>query len=78
LLADGATFWTSGSSDKCLNSFGWCASSDRELISYQSLGVQGLESGAGKTCVSATLQKNELVMQAETCNSKKLIICEVF
>jgi hypothetical protein len=76
-LADGESFWTTGLSDKCPNSFGWCGSSDREFISYQSLGVQSFQSAPGAECVSATLQKNELVMQAEKCSNKKLMICEV-
>jgi hypothetical protein len=61
----------------CPNSFGWCGSSDREFISYQSLGIQSFQSAAGAECVSATLQKNELVMQSENCSTQKLIVCEV-
>jgi len=76
-LTDGASFWTTGSSDKCPNSFGWCGSSDREFISFQSLGVQNVQSAPGAECVSATLQKNELVMQSEKCTNKKLMVCEV-
>jgi hypothetical protein len=78
LLDARASFWTSGSSDKCPNSFGWCGSSDREFISYQSLRVQSFESSAGKKCVGATLQKNELVIQPEKCTTQRLIICEVY
>jgi hypothetical protein len=77
-LDAGDSFWTSGSSDKCPNSFGWCGSSDREFISYQSLGVQSFQSAPGAECVSATLQKNELVLQPEKCSTKKLMFCEVY
>jgi hypothetical protein len=75
-LSVGTSFWTAGLSDECPDSFGWCGSSDREFISYQSLGVQSFES-KGNECVSATLQKNELVIQPETCATRKQIICEV-
>jgi hypothetical protein len=77
-LSNGTSFWTSGSSDKCPNSFGWCGSSEREFISYQSLGVQSFQSATDAECVSATLQNNELVMQTEKCSTKKLMFCEVY
>jgi hypothetical protein len=40
--------------------------------------MQSFKSAAGAECVSATLQKNELVMQAEKCATKKLMFCEVY
>jgi hypothetical protein len=74
---NGTSFWTSGSSDKCPNSYGWCGTGEKELINYQLLGLDPFRSAGGKECVSATLDKSKLVLHADSCATKKRYICEV-
>jgi len=73
-------FWTSGSSDKCANSFGWCSAKDKEFINFELLGNKSLESAGGKECVAANFEKSanksELILQSDTCKSNKRAICE--
>jgi hypothetical protein len=76
-ISNGASFWTSGSSDKCPNSYGWCGTGEKELISFKILELDQFLSSGGKECVSATLDKSDLVLQADSCATKKRYICEV-
>jgi hypothetical protein len=76
-VTNGTSFWTSGSSDKCPNSYGWCGTDEKEFIDYQLLGLDPFQSAGGKECVSATLDKSKLVLQADSCATKMRYICEV-
>jgi len=75
-----AQFWTSGSSEKCANSFGWCSAKDKEFINFELLGSKRLDSAGGKECVSASFEKTEissdLILQSVSCKTKIIAICE--
>lgn len=77
------TFWTSGSSDKCPNIFGWCGGSgEKEFLDFDGLGLKDFDSSGGKDCVSITVEKNgnkaNWLMQSESCSNKRRAICEVY
>jgi hypothetical protein len=74
---NGTSFWTSGSSDKCPNSYGWCGTGEKELIDYQLLDLDPFQSAGGKECVSATLDKSDLILRPDSCFKKMRFICEV-
>jgi len=73
-------FWTSGSSDNCPNSFGWCSSREKEFINFDILGYNSFESKGGKECVSANYEKSknrsEIILQSDECKLVRRAICE--
>lgn len=83
-VTNGTRFWTSGLSDKCPNSFGWCTGKEKEFLSTSVLGLDNFNSAKGAECVTATFEKvdnmTNLRLQADLCDilAKKHVICEVF
>jgi hypothetical protein len=75
------TFWTSGTSDKCPKTFGWCGGSDKEFVDFEGLGMKNFDLMGGFECLSITLDrkgsKASLLMQSESCSNKRRAICEV-
>jgi hypothetical protein len=75
------TFWTSGTSDKCPNHFGWCGGTEKEFIDFEGLGLKDFDSSGGNECISITLEKKgsrgRMLMQSEGCSNKRRAICEV-
>jgi hypothetical protein len=75
------TFWTSGTSDKCLKTFGWCGGSEKEFVDFEGLGLKNIDLTSGFECLSITLDakenKSSLLMQIESCSNKRRAICEV-
>lgn len=71
-------FWTSASSEKCPNEFGWCSS--KELMDYDGLGFPRDNLDASKFCLTASLSASSLALnlkQDDCVNNRAKVICEV-
>jgi hypothetical protein len=82
-IPHGTRFWTSGLSDKCTNSFGWCTGKENEFLNTALLGLDKFDSTNGAECVTATFEnsdnKTNFALQADICDllAKRRVICEV-
>jgi hypothetical protein len=82
-IPNGTRFWTSGLSDKCTNSFGWCTGKEKEFLNTALLGLENFDSTNGTECVTAlfehTANKTNFALRADLCDflARRRVICEV-